>query len=83
MMKISDLRNWAREEEIPNFSRMNKQELMEEWENSQPEEPLKIQWQRKARKKKKKEKEKNPLDWKVPFFFFSHFETNSCQSEKK
>ena len=64
MLKLSDLRNWAREEGISNFSRMSKQELMEEWENSQPEEPIKISWQ--PQKKKKipmKLKTKNPLNW--------------------
>ena len=69
MMKISDLRNWAREEGIPNFSRMNKRELMDEWENFQPEEPLKIQWKKKARQKKEKEKEKKAF-WAKPFVDF-------------
>ena len=41
-MKISDLRNWAREEGLPGFSKMTKDELMKEWENSQPDEPMKI-----------------------------------------
>ena len=68
MMKISELRNWARREGIPNFSRMKKSELMEEWENFQPEEPLKIQWRRKIKKTKTKKKSKNPMDWDVPFF---------------
>ena len=67
MMKISELRNWAREEGIPSFSKLKKTELMEEWENAQPEEPLKIQWKRKIKKNKNQKKSKNSMDWDVPF----------------
>ena len=60
-MKISDLRNWAREEGLPGFSKMTKDELMKEWENSQPDEPMKIYWQ--SKKSQKEEEEKRKIHW--------------------
>ena len=54
MPRIVDLRNWAREEGIVGFSKMSKQELLEEWENSQPDEPMKFSWQPKKKRGVKK-----------------------------
>ena len=41
MVTLKILRDWAREEGIVGFSRMNKAELLELWEESQPERPRK------------------------------------------
>ena len=46
-MNSRELKNWAREEGIVGFSRMSKAELMELWEESQPERPRKHHFFRK------------------------------------
>ena len=57
-MNSRELKNWAREEGIVGFSRMSKAELMELWEESQPERPRKHHFFR------KKPAHENPLNWK-------------------
>ena len=53
MVTLKFLRNWARENGVIGFSRMRKDELLELWEESQPEEPRKIYYSREMKKKKK------------------------------
>ena len=63
-MNSRELKNWACEEGIVGFSRMSKAELIELWEESQPERPRKkgaIPQNKAPRGKNKKD---SPLNWK-------------------
>ena len=41
MKTLKELKEWARKEGIMGFSRMRKPELLDLWQESQPEQPLK------------------------------------------
>ena len=53
MVTLKFLKAWARKEGVKGYSQMRKAELLELWEESQPEEPRKIYYSRELKKKKK------------------------------